>query len=76
LADLGYADPAPSEKGYYNVGVALVAVGGVANQGYTATATPQNAQATDVCEALSITQAGVKLPAGTDATHNTNGSCW
>lgn len=76
LTDLGYADPAPSEKGYYSVGVALVAVGGAADQGYTATATPQNAQATDVCGALSINQVGTKLPAANDATHNTNGSCW
>ena len=72
---LGYADPAPSEKGYYNVTVQRVAVGGVANQGYTATATPTGAQTDDVCGPLSIDQVGTKLPAANDATHNSNGSC-
>ncbi|MEO7071777.1 MAG: type IV pilin protein [Rhodanobacter sp.] len=76
MTDLGYTDPAPSEKGYYSVSVAVVAVGGMAAQGYTATGAPQGAQATDVCGALSIDNAGRKLPAATDTTHNTNGSCW
>jgi type IV pilus assembly protein PilE len=75
LAELNYADP-NSEKGYYQVAVALVAVGGLPKQGYTATANPQGAQLTDVCGALSINQVGTKLPAANDATHNTNGSCW
>lgn len=76
LTDIGYDDPASSEKSYYNVTVALAAVGGVDNQGYTATAAPAGAQASDVCGNLSINQAGVKLPASNDTSHNTNGSCW
>ncbi len=76
LTDLGYASPAPSEKGYYNVSVALTAAGKVANQGYTATAAPAGVQASDVCGNLSIDNAGVKAPASNASSYNTNGSCW
>lgn len=74
LTELGYASPAPSEKGYYSVTSVPAAAG--TSQTFTVTATPVAAQLADVCGALSIDNTGVKLPAATDATHNSNGSCW
>lgn len=72
LTAVGYDDPALSEKGYYSVKVDLAADG----QSYKATAAPKNQQLSDVCGDLSITDAGVKKPASTDPTFNTNGKCW
>ncbi len=74
LTELGYTNPALSEKGYYSVTMNPAAAS--TTQVYTATAAPINAQLNDVCGPLSIDNAGVKLPALTDTTHNSNGNCW
>ncbi|HEY9130493.1 MAG TPA: type IV pilin protein [Dyella sp.] len=75
LTDIGYsADPVKSDKGYYQV--TLGGTLGANGATYTATATPLTAQAADVCGALSINNAGVKLPSATDTTKNANGNCW
>ncbi|WP_201314434.1 type IV pilin protein [Dyella sp. EPa41] len=66
---------APSEKGHYLAGVAIVDTQG-AGQGYVATATPAGAQAADACGGLSIDSAGVKLPAASDTASGSNGRCW
>jgi type IV pilus assembly protein PilE len=77
LTDLSYSDPAVSEKGYYSVAVVVGAdPAGNTSQVFTATATPVGAQANDACGALSIDNVGTKLPAATDAAHNSNGPCW
>jgi type IV pilus assembly protein PilE len=44
------------------------------NQNVSLTATPQGAQASDVCGPLVLTAAGVKTPAPVVA--HTNGACW
>ncbi len=69
---LGYGDPIESEKGYYQVTLAL----GNNDQAFTATATPQNAQAADVCGALSIDNTGDKQPDASNTELNSNGNCW
>ena len=63
-----------SDSGYYSATVTLVTVNTFAAQGFTATATPAagTAQWSDVCGALSITNAGVKAPLNITS----NGSCW
>jgi type IV pilus assembly protein PilE len=78
LAGMGYTtDPANSEKGYYQVAVVVAAdPAGNSSAAFTATATPVSAQVKDACGALSINNAGVKLPATTDTAHNSNGPCW
>jgi type IV pilus assembly protein PilE len=77
LGNMGYADPALSEKGYYQVAVVVTAdPAGNSSAAFTATATPISAQVSDACGALSINNAGVKLPKTTDAAHNSNGPCW
>ena len=75
-SSLGYSSSTiTSENGYYTVSVAAAAAAS-AGQGYVATATPQGAQANDACGPLSIDNTGVKKPLPTDASHNSNGSCW
>jgi type IV pilus assembly protein PilE len=63
-----------SEKGYYTVAITKTDL----TKDYTATATPvpTNSQGKDVCGPLSINSLGVKLPALTDTTKNSNGRCW
>jgi len=73
LADIGYANPAISEKGYYSVTMNVPAAGN--GQAYTATASAEGVQAADACGALTIDNAGVKTP-GTNDAGNSNGSCW
>lgn len=73
LTDIGYTNPASSEKSYYSVKLAPATS---TAQSYTATANPAGAQTKDVCGALSIDNAGVKLPAASDLTRNSNGPCW
>ncbi|MEW9573048.1 type IV pilin protein [Rhodanobacter sp. Si-c] len=73
LADIGFADPAKSEKGYYSVKVDMPAAD--KGQAFTATATGEGVQAQDACGALTINDAGVKTPGPNDAG-NSNGSCW
>ncbi|OOG40629.1 type IV pilin protein [Rhodanobacter sp. C05] len=74
---LGYANPAISEKGYYSAQIQVEAdPAGNSSAVFVATATPIGAQARDACSALSISNAGVKLPAASDANFNTNGHCW
>jgi type IV pilus assembly protein PilE len=65
---------ANSERGYYTVTI----TGDNLTKAFTATANvvAGGAQAKDVCGALSIDSSGVKLPAASDATKNSNGSCW
>ena len=74
LADIGYTS-LNSEKGYY-VASSDVADGSTAAQAYTAKATPQDAQLSDVCGPLTITDAGVKSPLATSASSAINGHCW
>ena len=73
LTDIGYTNPASSEKGYYSV---TVATSGTTAQAYTATAARVGAQLKDVCGSLSIDNAGVKLPDASNLTANSNGPCW
>ncbi|WP_158885514.1 type IV pilin protein [Rhodanobacter sp. L36] len=75
LSDVGFSAPATSEKGFY-LATSDVASGSTSAQAFKAKATPQGAQASDACQALSISNAGVKLPAATDTTSNSNGNCW
>lgn len=74
LDDMGFDDPAVSEKGYYSVSVAIPA--GSSSQAFVATATPVGNQAKDVCGALTVNSAGVKAPGPESASANRNGSCW
>ena len=75
-SSLGYANDAPtSENGYYTLSLALPAATST-GQGYTATATPQGAQADDKCGKLSIDSTGQKSPEPTDTSANSNGRCW
>jgi type IV pilus assembly protein PilE len=71
LTELGYTDPAVSEKKYYNVTM-VPAAASTAAQAFTATATPTTAQANDDCKNLTINSAGVRASSGTTS----NGSCW
>lgn len=73
LGQFGFAQPAASPHGYYEV---TVAVGGTTAQAYTATAIPINTQVGDVCGNLSIDNRGEKQPDRDDAGANTNGNCW
>ncbi|MFC5741598.1 type IV pilin protein [Dyella tabacisoli] len=66
-ANTGFSSTTTSEKGYY-----LLSSITLANGGYTASATPQNAQATDKCLVLSIADTGAKTFSG----DTTNGNCW
>ena len=75
LTELGYADPALSEKGYYSVTV-VPAAASTSAQTFTATAAAISAQVNDVCGSLSINNAGVKTPSPASAASNSNGSCW
>jgi type IV pilus assembly protein PilE len=65
---------ATSEKGYYTVTITKTDL----TKDYTATAkrVAGNSQAKDVCGDLSINSQGVKLPALSDTTKNSNGRCW
>jgi type IV pilus assembly protein PilE len=74
LTDVGFADPALSEKGYYSVTVTIPA--GSSSQSFVATAAPLSGQSSDVCGSLAITSAGVKTPGPASASSNSNGSCW
>jgi type IV pilus assembly protein PilE len=74
LTELGYANPALSEKSYYSVGMNPAAAS--TTQIFTATATPVGAQTNDVCGPLSIDNTGVKAPGPASASSNSNGSCW
>jgi type IV pilus assembly protein PilE len=75
LTELNYADPAPSEKGYYSVTV-VPAAASTSAQTFTATATGVGAQIKDVCGPLTINNAGVKTPGPASASSHSNGSCW
>lgn len=76
LATIGYSttSAATSENGYYTAAVGVSTINGVAAQAFTATATPVpgNSQQRDTCGALTVTDTGVKGPAGTTK----NGTCW
>lgn len=77
LTDVGYANPAISQKGYYSVTMAVTAgPSGSSSQAFVATAAPVGAQLKDVCGSLTINNAGVKTPLPTSASSNSNGNCW
>ena len=77
LTDIGFADPAISEKGYYSVGVTVSAdPSGAASAAFVATATGVGGQYQDMCEPLTIDNAGNKNPGPASASSNSNGSCW
>jgi type IV pilus assembly protein PilE len=67
---LGYANPAMSPHGNYEVVLSAT------DEHYLATAKPVGRQAADACGNLSLDNAGRKLPDKTDAAANTNGNCW
>lgn len=67
LDEIGFEDPAISEKKYYSA--TLPAVN---SSTFTATAAPQGDQLKDDCGSLSIDAVGNKSSSGT----TTNGSCW
>ncbi|GGA47028.1 type IV pilin protein [Dyella nitratireducens] len=73
LGKLGYADPALSPNGYYEV---VMSVTGDDDQGFVVTAVPVGRQAGDACGSLSIDNAGRKLPNRVDSAVNANGKCW
>lgn len=69
LADIGFENPAISEKGYYSVSLAFP---GNNSLKFLATAAPLGAQQNDDCASLTVNNAGVR-----DATGSTtNGKCW
>ncbi|THD06462.1 hypothetical protein B1991_13145 [Rhodanobacter lindaniclasticus] len=72
LTDIGFTNPAPSEKGFYSVTV----VASSSSQAFVATATPVGGQANDLCGPLTIDNAGNKTPGPASASSNSNGSCW
>jgi len=76
LADIGFttSNSVTSQNGYYIADIP--ASTGTSTQTFTAEAEPQGAQANDACGTLSINNAGLKLPAPTDAASNVNGNCW
>lgn len=74
LGKLGYADPAISPHGYYEV--AMNVVDDDERQAFVVTATPIGRQEGDACGSLSIDNAGRKMPGRDDAGANTNGNCW
>jgi type IV pilus assembly protein PilE len=76
LTDIGFANPAPSDKGFYSATVAMTGPAGSSSQGFTATATPLGVQAADACSTLTLNDAGVKTPGPASAASNANGNCW
>lgn len=71
--DLGFANPAISDKQYYSVANVVGAdPAGNSSQAFTATATPINGQERDDCANLTITNTGQKAASGS----TNNGSCW
>ena len=74
LKDIGFDDPALSEKGSYQVTIKLG--DGTRPQTYVATAKPVLGQANDACGDLALDNSGNKTPAATDTARNRNGACW
>ncbi|GGA14171.1 type IV pilin protein [Dyella caseinilytica] len=73
LAQFGFADPAISPHGYYEL---VLEVDGDTAQSFTAVALPIRTQAKDLCGNLSIDSRGAKTPARDDVQANANGKCW
>jgi len=73
LTEIGFANPAISEKRYYSAAVDIPAASG--GQAFTATANAEGVQQADACGALTIDNTGTKTP-GPDDAGNSNGSCW
>lgn len=69
LADIGFANPAISEKTYYSVTSAFP---GNNNLKFLATAAPQGAQQNDDCGSLTVNNAGARAATGSTS----NGTCW
>ena len=69
LGDIGFGDPAISEKGYYSVTSAFP---GNNNLKFLATAAPLGAQQNDDCGSLTVNNAGARAASGTTS----NGTCW
>lgn len=76
-SSLGYTGTPTSEHGYYTATLAANPASST-GQGYIATAKPApgGPQANDACGNLSIDNTGQKLPASTNTSANSNGSCW
>jgi type IV pilus assembly protein PilE len=74
LAELGYADPLRSARGYYLVTLDLDAGSGM--QSFIATAWPVSVQQGDRCGALALDDTGRHIPQAGDAAANANGACW
>ena len=73
---IGFSTTTPaSNDGYYTATISP-APGSTSAQTYLATAAPQGSQLKDACGSLSIDNTGNKLPSTSNATYNTNGSCW
>lgn len=67
LGEVGFDNPAISEKKYYSVTLPAVS-----SSAFTATAAPQGDQAKDDCGSLSINSVGEKTASGS----TNNGTCW
>lgn len=74
LAELGFAEPAWSDQGYYRVTLQLGP--GERPQTFIASAWPSSAQQGDVCGVLTLDDRGGKAPGPEDARAARNGACW
>jgi type IV pilus assembly protein PilE len=72
LTDLGYANPALSEKGFYSATLSLDTKAFL----FTATAATVGVQQNDACGSLQLDSNGSKSPGAGDTSSNSNGSCW
>lgn len=73
ISDVGFQNPAISEKMYYSVTVNVAAdPAGNSSQAFTAIAAPINGQGRDDCKSLTISNTGNKNSTGSTS----NGSCW
>ncbi|WP_283255900.1 type IV pilin protein [Dyella humicola] len=70
LADLGFADPALSDNGFYSVSLS-----NQTTSTYMATATPRSAQQSDACGSLQLDGMGTKTSAAAGNV-SSNGNCW
>jgi type IV pilus assembly protein PilE len=70
LADLGFADPALSDHGYYSVSLS-----NLTGSEFTATAARLSAQLSDTCGSLQLDSTGAKTSGAVNNISN-NGNCW
>lgn len=74
LAELGFAEPAWSDQGYYRATLQLGA--GDRPQTFIARAWPSSTQADDACGALTLDDTGRKAPTMPAALAAGHGDCW